>query len=63
MVNFDDILSKDEIALLEQENLRGKPVELANYSRIRGMANGMKSGGWMPFAASSASSVAISSSM
>jgi len=34
--------SKDEIALLEQENLRGKPVELANYSRIRGMANGMK---------------------
>lgn len=34
--------SKDEIALLEMENLRGKEVELANYARIRGMANGMK---------------------
>ena len=34
--------SKDEIALLETENLRGKEVELANYGRIRGMANGMK---------------------
>lgn len=34
--------SRDEIALLEMENLRGKEVELANYARIRGMANGMK---------------------
>ncbi len=34
--------SKDEIALLEKEDLRGKEVELANYGRVRGMANGMK---------------------
>ncbi len=34
--------SKDEIAILEQENRRGKEVELANYGRVRGMANGMK---------------------
>ena len=27
---------------MEQENLRGKEIELANYGRIRGMANGMK---------------------
>jgi len=34
--------SKDEIAILEMENLRGEEVELANYGRVRGMANGMK---------------------
>jgi len=34
--------SKDEIAILEMENLRGPEVELANYGRVRGMANGMK---------------------
>lgn len=34
--------SKDQIAILEKENLRGEAVELANYSRVRGMANGMK---------------------
>ncbi len=34
--------SKDMIALLEKENLRGKAVELANYGRVRGLANGMK---------------------
>ncbi len=34
--------SKEMIALLEKENSRGKAVELANYGRIRGMANGMK---------------------
>ena len=34
--------SKDQIAILEMENLRGTEVELANYGRVRGMANGMK---------------------
>ncbi|MDQ1349123.1 MAG: hypothetical protein QG573_2501, partial [Acidobacteriota bacterium] len=34
--------SKDQIAILEMENLRGAEVELANYGRVRGMANGMK---------------------
>ena len=35
-------LSREMIALLERENRRGKAVEIANYGRIRGFANGMK---------------------
>jgi hypothetical protein len=34
--------SKELIALLERENARGKEVELANYGKIRGLANSMK---------------------
>ncbi len=35
-------LSREMIGLLEQENQRGKAVEIANYGRIRGFANSMK---------------------
>ncbi len=35
-------LSEAMIALLERENQRGKAVEIANYARIRGLANSMK---------------------
>lgn len=35
-------LAKDLIAILEKENQRDKSVELANYGRIRGLANSMK---------------------
>jgi len=35
-------LARDLIALLEAENLRGREVELANYARIRGLANTRK---------------------
>lgn len=34
--------SKELIALFEKENERGKEVELANYGKIRGLANSMK---------------------
>jgi hypothetical protein len=35
-------LARDLIALLERENARGREVGLANYARIRGLANTMK---------------------
>lgn len=35
-------LARDLIALLERENARGREVALANYARIRGLANTMK---------------------
>lgn len=35
-------LAKEAIVLFESENARGKEVEIANYSRIRGLANPMK---------------------
>jgi hypothetical protein len=35
-------LARDLIALLEEENARGREVELANYARIRGLANTLK---------------------
>ncbi len=34
--------SKELIALFEKENLRGKEVELANYGKVRSLANSMK---------------------